>query len=103
MTDGQSYDDVREPALAAQKQGQIQSMFTLPILALHVLTSPVCLDQSGVTIYAVGVAWAPLEDLRDMASEPKDSHAFFTREFTGLMDFIPAIVRGICRDFSDSN
>lgn len=77
VTDGQSYDDVREPALAAQKQ--------------------------GVTIYAVGVAWAPLEDLRDMASEPKDSHAFFTREFTGLMDFIPAIVRGICRDFSDIN
>lgn len=77
VTDGQSYDDVRVPALTAQKQ--------------------------GVHMMAVGVAWAPLDDLRDMASEPKENNAFFTREFTGLRDFIPAIVKGICRHFNDSN
>lgn len=77
VTDGQSYDDVRAPALAAQKQ--------------------------GVNMVAVGVAWAPLEDLRDMASEPKETHTYFTREFTGLKEFIPAIVKGICRDFNDNN
>ncbi|XP_039993600.1 cochlin isoform X2 [Xiphias gladius] len=77
VTDGQSYDDVRGPALAAQKQ--------------------------GITIYSVGVAWAPIDDLRAMASEPKDSHTFFAKEFTGLADFIPLLVRGICRDFTENN
>lgn len=77
VTDGQSYDDVRAPALAAQRL--------------------------GVHMVAVGVAWAPLEDLRDMASEPKESHTFFTREFTGLREFIPAIVKSICRVFNDNN
>ncbi|XP_035529353.1 cochlin [Morone saxatilis] len=77
VTDGQSYDDVMSPAVAARKQ--------------------------GITMYSVGVAWAPLEDLKAMASEPKDSHTFFTREFTGLAEFIPALVRGICRDFTENN
>ncbi|XP_076604452.1 cochlin [Chaetodon auriga] len=77
VTDGQSYDDVRGPAMAAQTQ--------------------------GITMYAVGVAWAPLEDLRAMSSEPKDSHTFFTREFTGLAEFVPPLVRGICRDFTEKN
>ncbi|KAF3830213.1 hypothetical protein GH733_004032, partial [Mirounga leonina] len=58
VTDGQSYDDVRGPAAAAH--------------------------DAGITIFSVGVAWAPLDDLKDMASKPKESHAFFTREFTGL-------------------
>ncbi|XP_041702979.2 cochlin [Coregonus clupeaformis] len=77
VTDGQSYDDVRGPALAAQKE--------------------------GITIYSVGVAWAPLDDLKTMASEPKDSHTFFTREFTGLQQFQQPLVRGICRDFTEVN
>ncbi|XP_036927073.1 cochlin [Acanthopagrus latus] len=77
VTDGQSYDDVTRPAAAAQKQ--------------------------GITMFSVGVAWAPLDDLRAMASEPKDSHTFFTREFTGLADFVPPLVRGICRDFTENN
>uniref|UniRef100_A0A8C7FM45 Cochlin n=1 Tax=Oncorhynchus kisutch TaxID=8019 RepID=A0A8C7FM45_ONCKI len=77
VTDGQSYDDVRGPALAAQKE--------------------------GITIYSVGVAWAPMDDLQTMASEPKDSHTFFTREFTGLQQFQQPLVRGICRDFTEAN
>lgn len=54
-------------------------------------------------MYSVGVAWAPLDDLKAMASEPKDSHTFFTREFTGLAEFVAPLVRGICRDFSEKN
>ncbi|XP_076833905.1 cochlin [Brachyhypopomus gauderio] len=76
ITDGQSYDDVRGPAIAAQRE--------------------------GITVYSVGVAWAPMEDLRAMASEPKDTHTFFTREFTGLEQLELPIVRGICRDFTES-
>ncbi|XP_044127203.1 cochlin [Bufo gargarizans] len=76
ITDGQSYDDVRGPAITAHR--------------------------AGVTVYTVGVAWAPLEDLKDMASEPKNSHTFFTREFPGLEQIVPSIIRGICRDYLDS-
>ncbi|XP_041668821.1 cochlin [Cheilinus undulatus] len=77
VTDGQSYDDVTRPAMAAHKQ--------------------------SITIFSVGVAWAPQDDLRLMSSEPKESHTFFTREFTGLGEFIPQLVRGICRDFTENN
>ncbi|XP_017675920.1 PREDICTED: cochlin [Lepidothrix coronata] len=76
LTDGQSYDDVRGPAAAAQK--------------------------AGITVFSVGVAWAPLDDLKDMASEPRESHTFFTREFTGLEQMVPDIIRSICKDFLDS-
>ncbi|XP_069065159.1 cochlin [Pleurodeles waltl] len=76
LTDGQSYDDVRGPSAAAHR--------------------------AGVTIFSVGIAWAPLEDLKDMASEPKELHTFFTREFTGLEQLVPDIIRRICRDYMDS-
>ncbi|CAN9501945.1 unnamed protein product [Ophioblennius macclurei] len=77
VTDGQSYDDVRGPAMAAHRQ--------------------------GITVFSVGVAWAPLDDLRSMSSEPKEDHTFFTREFTGLNDFIQPLVRAVCKDFTDNN
>uniref|UniRef100_A0A8C5HYY0 Cochlin n=1 Tax=Gouania willdenowi TaxID=441366 RepID=A0A8C5HYY0_GOUWI len=77
VTDGQSYDDVRGPATAAHSQ--------------------------GVTIFSVGVAWAPLELLRVMSSEPKDTHTFFTRDFSGLSDFIQPVVHNICTDYSHNN
>ncbi|XP_013877595.1 cochlin [Austrofundulus limnaeus] len=77
VTDGQSYDEVQSPAMAAQRQ--------------------------GVTIFSVGVAWAPKDDLLAMSSEPKNNHTFFTREFTGLTEFIQPLVRGICRDFTENN
>ncbi|KAJ8391418.1 hypothetical protein AAFF_G00090480 [Aldrovandia affinis] len=76
ITDGQSYDDVRGPAMAAHAE--------------------------GITVFSVGVAWAPLDDLRAMASEPKQGHTFFTREFSGLGQFQETIVRGICRDFTEA-
>ncbi|XP_025058265.1 cochlin [Alligator sinensis] len=77
LTDGQSYDDVRGPAAAAHK--------------------------AGITVFSIGIAWAPLDDLKAMASEPRDTHTFFTREFTGLEQIVTDVTRGICRDFLDSN
>nr|XP_020644068.1 cochlin [Pogona vitticeps]XP_020644069.1 cochlin [Pogona vitticeps] len=76
LTDGQSYDDVRGPATAAHK--------------------------AGITVFSIGIAWAPLEDLKDMASEPREAHTFFTREFTGLEQIVPDVTRAICRDFLNS-
>ncbi|VFV42286.1 cochlin-like [Lynx pardinus] len=74
--DGQCYDDVRGPASAAH--------------------------DAGITIFSVGVAWAPLGDLKDVAFKPEESRAFFTREFTGLEPIVSNVIRGICRDFSES-
>ncbi|XP_058470674.1 cochlin [Solea solea] len=77
ITDGQSYDEIAAPSLEAQKQ--------------------------GITIFSVGVAWALMDDLKLMASQPKDDHTFFTREFTGLSEFVLPLVKGICRDFTENN
>ncbi|XP_077421367.1 cochlin isoform X2 [Vanacampus margaritifer] len=77
VTDGQSYDNVGAPALAAQNQ--------------------------GISMFSVGVAWAPMDDLRAMASQPKDDHVFFSRHFGGLDDLVDDLVRGICRDFDVNN
>ncbi|CAL8283198.1 unnamed protein product [Lota lota] len=77
ITDGQSYDDISGPAQNAQKH--------------------------GITVFSVGVAWAPLEDLKAMASAPLDRHTFFSREFSGLAAFPQDLVRSICQDFSNTN
>ncbi|KAJ8291155.1 hypothetical protein GJAV_G00022010 [Gymnothorax javanicus] len=76
ITDGQSYDEVGGPAKNAKSE--------------------------GITVFSVGVAWAPMDDLKTMASEPKGSHAFFTRDFTGLEQYQQAIVKGICQDFNEA-
>lgn len=58
---------------------------------------------TGITVFTVGIAWAPMEDLKAMASDPKETHTFFTREFSGLEQFEQPIVRAICRDFTEFN
>ncbi|CAL8303388.1 unnamed protein product [Boreogadus saida] len=77
VTDGQSYDDIGGPAQNAQKH--------------------------GITVFSVGTAWAPMEDLKAMASQPHDRHTYFSREFSGLKAFSQAVVRAICQDFSSNN
>ncbi|XP_037098257.1 cochlin isoform X2 [Syngnathus acus] len=77
VTDGQSYDSVDGPALAAQNQ--------------------------GISMFSVGVAWAPMDDLRAMASEPKDEHVFFSQHFDGLEELVDNVVRVICHDFDVNN
>lgn len=74
-------------------QRQSGFMYFLSLLYSYVL---------GIMVFSVGVAWAPLDDLKDMASEPRESHTFFTREFTGLEQMVPDVIRGICKDFLDS-
>ncbi|GCB80813.1 hypothetical protein scyTo_0022408 [Scyliorhinus torazame] len=73
ITDGQSYDDVRAPATVAH--------------------------QSGTIIYSVGISWAMQNELEAMASEPKDSHKFFVRDFPMVNKIVPDIHKGICKDY----
>ncbi|XP_051873712.1 cochlin [Pristis pectinata] len=75
ITDGQSYDDVKVPATLAQ--------------------------QAGVIVYAVGISWAMPNELKAMASEPKDSHYFFAKDFPVVNKLVPDILKGICNDYSE--
>uniref|UniRef100_UPI00398F0341 cochlin n=1 Tax=Pristiophorus japonicus TaxID=55135 RepID=UPI00398F0341 len=73
ITDGQSYDDVTVPATVAH--------------------------QSGTIVYSVGISWAMQDELDAMASEPKDSHSFFVRDFPVVNKIVPDILKGICKDY----
>ncbi|XP_078069501.1 vitrin [Mustelus asterias] len=74
ITDGRSYDDVRAPALAAQK--------------------------NGVIAYAVGIAWAAMDELAYIATDPDQDHLFFVDEFDNLYQFVARIVDNICQEFN---
>ncbi|XP_072896175.1 cochlin [Hemitrygon akajei] len=74
ITDGQSYDDVKYPATVVH--------------------------QADVVVYSVGISWAMSNELRAMASEPKDSHHFFVKDFPMVNKLVPDILKGICNDYS---
>lgn len=74
ITDGQSYDNVAIPATVAH--------------------------QAGVVVYSVGISWAMQNELKAMASEPKDSHTFFAKDFPDVHKLVPDILKGICNDYS---
>ncbi|KAK0133733.1 Cochlin [Merluccius polli] len=59
--------------------------------------------QLRITVFSVGVAWAPMQDLKAMASAPTDRHVFFSRDFSGLTAFPEALVRSVCQDFTHTN
>ncbi|XP_049456681.1 vitrin isoform X2 [Epinephelus fuscoguttatus] len=74
ITDGRSYDDVREPALAVHRQ--------------------------GVIAYSIGIAWAAQDELEYIATDPDKEHSFFVDEFDNLYKFVPKIIHNICQEFN---
>lgn len=74
ITDGRSYDDVRIPAITAHHQ--------------------------GVITYAIGVAWAALDELDIIATHPAKDHSFFVDEFDHLYKFVPKVIQNICTEFN---
>ncbi|XP_068424559.1 vitrin isoform X2 [Clinocottus analis] len=74
ITDGRSYDDVRVPALAIQRQ--------------------------GVIAYSIGIAWAAQDELEYIATDPDKEHSFFVDEFDNLYKFVPKIIHNICQEFN---
>lgn len=70
LTDGRSQDDVAEPAQV-----------------LHL---------AGVEVFAVGVQDAVDFELREMASQPHDTHVFNVDTFLRLQDIIQDLVVGLC-------
>ncbi|KAJ8248015.1 hypothetical protein GJAV_G00237190 [Gymnothorax javanicus] len=74
ITDGRSYDDVREPALAVHR--------------------------TGVIAYSVGIAWAAQDELEYIATDPDKEHSFFVDEFDSLYKYVPKIIHNICLEFN---
>ncbi|XP_067371135.1 collagen alpha-3(VI) chain-like isoform X3 [Channa argus] len=70
LTDGRSQDDVAEPAQVLQ--------------------------LAGVELFAVGVQDAVDSELREMASQPYDTHVFSVDSFLSLRDIIQDLVVGLC-------
>ncbi|KAK5861557.1 hypothetical protein PBY51_022944 [Eleginops maclovinus] len=70
LTDGQSQDDVAEPAQV--------------------------LWLAGVEVFAVGVQDAVDSELREMGSQPHDTHVFSVESFLTLRDIIQDLVVGLC-------
>uniref|UniRef100_A0AAV2K4D5 Collagen alpha-3(VI) chain-like n=1 Tax=Knipowitschia caucasica TaxID=637954 RepID=A0AAV2K4D5_KNICA len=70
LTDGRSQDDVLEPARVLQ--------------------------MAQVNVFAVGVQDAMDAELKEMASEPYDSHVFSLESFVELRDIIQDLVVGVC-------
>ncbi|XP_037534127.1 vitrin isoform X1 [Nematolebias whitei] len=74
ITDGRSYDDVRAPAEAVQRQ--------------------------GVIAYSIGIAWAAQDELEYIATDPDKEHSFFVDEFDNLYKYVPKIIHNICQEFN---
>ncbi|XP_044073625.1 collagen alpha-3(VI) chain-like [Siniperca chuatsi] len=76
LTDGRSQDDVAKPAQV--------------------------LWLAGVEVFAVGVQDAVDSELREMASQPHDTHVFNVDSFLNLRDIIQDLVVGLCRAVTQS-
>nr|XP_046259078.1 uncharacterized protein LOC124066600 isoform X3 [Scatophagus argus] len=70
LTDGRSQDDVSMPAQVLQ--------------------------LAGVEVFAVGVQDAVESELREMASQPADTHVFNVKTFLALRDIIQELVVQVC-------
>lgn len=72
ITDGESEDNVRDEAHA--------------------------LRRAGVTIYAVGVQNANMDELKEMVSHPPNRHIFHKDDFTGLKVLKQSLQKTMCNN-----
>lgn len=58
------------------------------------------LKDRGVEIYAIGVATSWDEDVRGMASEPKDDHLTMVQVFEDLEEVAKSYIRNLCPEYA---
>ncbi|XP_056376656.1 collagen alpha-6(VI) chain-like [Hyla sarda] len=70
ITDGQSQDNIKEPATRVK--------------------------NSGITLYAVGIKDASLTELNEIASDPDDKHVYNVADFTALQGISQNMLQVLC-------
>ncbi|XP_040290157.1 collagen alpha-6(VI) chain-like isoform X1 [Bufo bufo] len=70
ITDGQSQDNVNEPATKVK--------------------------DSGITLYAIGIKDALLTELNEIASDPNEKHVYNVADFTALLDISENMLQVLC-------
>uniref|UniRef100_K7GEE6 VWFA domain-containing protein n=1 Tax=Pelodiscus sinensis TaxID=13735 RepID=K7GEE6_PELSI len=77
ITDGQAQDNIREPARKVK--------------------------DAGITLYAIGIKDASLEELQEIVSEPADKHVYKVEDFTALQDISHGILQVLCTTVEEVN
>ncbi|CAM4516574.1 unnamed protein product, partial [Lepidochelys olivacea] len=77
ITDGQAQDNIQEPAKEVK--------------------------DTGITLYAIGIKDASLEELREIASDPDDKHVYEVEDFTDLQDISHNMLQVLCSTVEEVN
>ncbi|CAM5092667.1 unnamed protein product, partial [Eretmochelys imbricata] len=77
ITDGQAQDNIQEPAKEVK--------------------------DTGITLYAIGIKDASLEELRETASDPDDKHVYEVEDFTDLQDISHNMLQVLCSTVEEVN
>ncbi|CAM5111759.1 unnamed protein product [Natator depressus] len=74
ITDGQAQDNIQEPV-----------------------------KDAGITLYAIGIKGASLEELQEIASDPDDKHVYEVEDFTDLRDISHNMLQVLCSTVEEVN
>ncbi|XP_064200312.1 collagen alpha-6(VI) chain-like [Anguilla rostrata] len=70
ITDGQSQDNIKQPAEMVKRR--------------------------GITLYAIGIKDAVLEELQEIASDPDDKHVYSVSDFAALQGISQSVIQVLC-------
>ncbi|XP_026145131.1 cartilage matrix protein-like [Carassius auratus] len=77
ITDGESWDDVLSPAQR--------------------------LRDAGIELFAIGVGYINMNTLITIASPPKETHVYYLRDFSLMLDIVEGLSRSVCERVSELN
>lgn len=103
FTDGRSQDDVSEWATKAKDSGIFFCQSDAQQFLIKVFSNKSFLSLScvllfpGVTIYALGIGKAIEQELREIASEPDETHLYYAEDFEQMGEITKKLKSRICK------
>ncbi|KAG7469864.1 hypothetical protein MATL_G00133270 [Megalops atlanticus] len=77
ITDGQSQDNVKQQAEKVKRR--------------------------GITVYAIGIKDAVLDELQDIASDPDEKHVYSVSDFAALQSVSQSVIQVLCTTVGEAN